>query len=80
MYRKVVDHGILAGKSPITLVAACLYFVSLLSVDRKPAREIAEIAGCTEATLKNAYRLLWNNKEELGKDLVLDHKVSDLPY
>lgn len=75
-----MDRGLLAGRSPITLIAACLYFVSLLSIDRKPAKEIAEIAGCTEATLKNAYRLLWTNRHELGKDLQLDYKVDDLPY
>lgn len=68
---RAVDFGTLAGKSPISLVASCLYLVSLLSNDPKSSKDIAEIAGCTEATLKNAYRLLYESREELTKDLGL---------
>ncbi len=45
--------GILAGKSTISLVAASLYFAVCLSDNPKPAAEVARVAGCTEATLKN---------------------------
>jgi transcription initiation factor TFIIIB Brf1 subunit/transcription initiation factor TFIIB len=44
---------VLAGKSTISLVAASLYLVVCLSETPKPAAEIAKVAGCTEATLKN---------------------------
>jgi transcription initiation factor TFIIB len=77
--RKVTESGILAGKSPITLVAACLFFVSSLSKDPKSAKEIAGIAGCTEATLRNAYKLLYEAKEEISTGLVMPLPISALP-
>lgn len=64
-----MDVGTLAGKSPISLVAACLFFVSSLSDSPKSAKEIAQRADCTEGTLKNAYRLLYEAREELMSDL-----------
>nr|KAJ3402066.1 transcription initiation factor IIB [Polyrhizophydium stewartii] len=76
---RVTDLGILAGKSPITQVASCLFFVSCMSSDPKPARYIAEVSGCTEPTLKNAYRLLYDSRVELAKDLVLPRGIEALP-
>lgn len=75
----VAEKGILAGKSPITIVAACLYFVSCLSNDPKSAREISSIAGCTETTLKNAYRFLYDAREEISGGLVMPLPISKLP-
>ena len=77
--RSVTENGILAGKSPITLVAACLYFVSCLSIEPKSAKEIAGIAGCTETTLKNAYKLLYEIRNELAVGLVMPLPISKLP-
>ncbi|KAJ1339741.1 transcription initiation factor IIB [Batrachochytrium salamandrivorans] len=76
---RIVELGTLAGKSPITLVASCLYFVSCLSTDPKPAKLIAEVAGCTESTLKNAYKLLLEVKDIIGRDLNLPHGLHTLP-
>ncbi|KAI8913964.1 hypothetical protein PhCBS80983_g03018 [Powellomyces hirtus] len=72
--------GTLAGKSPISIVAGCLYFVSSMSKpgDEKSAKEIAAIAGCTEATLKNAYKLLYDVRDTLGKDLKMPRDESAL--
>lgn len=76
--KRVSERGTLAGKSPITIVAACLYFVSCLTADPCSARMIADTAQCTESTLKNAYRSLFEDREELGKDLGL-LPLSELP-
>ncbi|KAJ3186564.1 transcription initiation factor IIB [Gaertneriomyces sp. JEL0708] len=78
---KSQDLGTLAGKSPISIVAGCLYFVSCLAADgkKKSAKEIAAVAGCTDATLKNAYKLLYDTRDELGKGLVMPKTISDLP-
>jgi transcription initiation factor TFIIB len=73
-----MERGVLAGKSPISLVASCLYLVSSLSADPKPAKSIAEVAGCTEPTLRNAYRLLFKEKEILAGDLNLAKDVNTL--
>ncbi len=78
--RFVQEQGFLAGKSPITLVAACLYFVSCLSTEPKLAKEIADIAGCSEGTLKNAYKLLWEVKKQISSILPsLPLSVDKLP-
>lgn len=77
-----MDLGTLAGKSPISLVSSCLYFVCSLSKNPKPAKEIAEIAGCTEGTLKNAYKLLYEVRLQLVeglKEFVTDFPISNLP-
>lgn len=66
---RATEMGTLAGKSPISLVAASMYFVISLSNDSKSAKDIADVAGCTEATLKNAYKSLYDSRMELVKDL-----------
>lgn len=69
-----MELGILAGKSPISVVSACLYFISSISKHPQSARAIAETAGCTEGTLKNAYRTLYSHRNELK----VDGKLFDL--
>ncbi|KAI8823588.1 cyclin-like protein [Fimicolochytrium jonesii] len=80
LLRRANDLGTLAGKSPISIVAACLYFVSCLCRENegKSAKEIAQVAGCTESTLKNAYKLLYDMREQLGKDLKMPRDLSAL--
>jgi transcription initiation factor TFIIB len=71
--------GILAGKSPITVCAGCLYFVAEMVKHEKPAKEIADIAGCTEATLKNAYKILYDNRDDILKGVELADKIEKIP-
>ncbi len=79
--KRASELGTLAGKSPISLVASCLYFVSTLSADPKSAKEIADCAGCTEATLKNAYRYLYESRHDLVNtpEFKSFHSVDTLP-
>ncbi|KAJ3184521.1 transcription initiation factor IIB [Geranomyces variabilis] len=79
--KRAQDLGTLAGKSPISIVAGCLYFVNCLSedADQKTAKEIAMTAGCTEATLKSAYKGLYDVRDILGKDLKMPKPESALP-
>ena len=79
MAHRVNELGTLAGKSPITLVAACLFFVSSLSSNPRDTKEIAEIAGCADHTLRNAYKLLWESRGELGKVLDMQKSIVHLP-
>ncbi|ORX57155.1 cyclin-like protein [Piromyces finnis] len=58
-------EGTLGGKSPITLVAACLYFVSHMSKNQKTSKEVAEVCGCTESTMKSAYRQLYEHRDKI---------------
>jgi hypothetical protein len=53
--------------------------VSCLSANPLQAHEIADVAGCSESTLQNAYRLLWEVRYEIGKDLTTDKSLDHLP-
>jgi len=57
--------GTLGGKSPITLVAACLYFATHMLQDPKSSKDVAEVCGCTESTMKSAYRQLYDHRDEI---------------
>ncbi|KAJ3107243.1 transcription initiation factor IIB [Phlyctochytrium planicorne] len=75
----VTEQGILAGKSTISVVAACLYFAICLSNTPKPAAEVAKVAGCTEATLKNSYKIIYASREMIAKDLEMPKSIDSLP-
>ena len=49
------------GKGPSGIAAAALYISSLMENDRKSQRDIAEVAGITEVTLRNRYKELSEN-------------------
>ncbi|RKP00792.1 hypothetical protein CXG81DRAFT_12823 [Caulochytrium protostelioides] len=77
---KVKQLGTLAGKSPVTLVAGCIYFVSCLSLNPRTAKEVADKCGCTEATLKSAYKLLYDSRAKLlPPDFKMARDVDSLP-
>jgi len=71
--------GLLAGKSPISLVAASLFFASSLSNHPQSAKDIADIVGCTEATLKHAYKLLYEARQIIAPEINMPLGVDKLP-
>ncbi|CAG8719497.1 2527_t:CDS:1, partial [Ambispora leptoticha] len=64
----VKECGTLAGKSPVSVAAACIYLVSNLYSHPKSTREIAQVTGVSEVTIKNSYKLLYNDKGKLLED------------
>ncbi|KAI9033249.1 hypothetical protein DFJ74DRAFT_651391 [Hyaloraphidium curvatum] len=80
---------LLEGKSPTSIVAACLYAISWLKKAQEEeklnaqaradgakygyitvpptatAAQISKVCGCTEGTLKNAYKTIWEHRKEL---------------
>jgi transcription initiation factor TFIIB len=54
--RKIDDLGILAGRSPLTIAAACVYFTSHAFGLGKSSKEIGKVASIGESTLKTAYK------------------------
>ncbi|KAI7903985.1 cyclin-like protein [Cokeromyces recurvatus] len=59
------EHGTLAGKSPISVAAACIYLVSYLYRQPKSTRDIAHVAGVSEVTIKSAYKSLYAERFNL---------------
>jgi transcription initiation factor TFIIB len=55
----------LAGRSPLSVAAACIYMASHLVGESKPSKKIADVAGVSDGTIKTAYRYLYQKKEQL---------------
>ncbi len=62
---------ITSGKGPMGVAAAALYIAALLEGERKTQREVAEVAGVTEVTIRNRYK-------ELIEKLKLEDKLKKL--
>ncbi|KAL7005237.1 transcription initiation factor IIB [Cystobasidiomycetes sp. EMM_F5] len=54
--RKMDEHGDLAGRSPISIASACLYFTSHAFGVGKSVKEIAAVASISDTTVRTAYR------------------------
>ncbi|SPN97585.1 probable transcription initiation factor IIB [Cephalotrichum gorgonifer] len=55
----------LAGRSPLSVAAACIYMASHLMGQPKTSREIAQVAGVSDGTIRTAYRFLYQARAEL---------------
>ncbi|MCJ1312366.1 transcription initiation factor IIB [Agyrium rufum] len=64
---KMNDIGALAGRSPLSAAAACIYFASHLMKQPRTAKEIAGVAGVSDGTIRTSYKLL-----EVEKDRLID--------
>ena len=62
---KISTISTLAGRSPLSNAAACIYFASHLLGRGKSSKEISEVAHVSDATIKHAYKFLLAEKEKL---------------
>jgi len=62
---RVRDLGTLAGRSPITIAAACIYFATQLCNVPKGAKRIGKTAAVSDVTIKNSYKELYRHREEI---------------
>lgn len=78
--KKASDLDIAAGRSPISVAAAAIYMASQASVDKKSQREIADVAGVADVTIRQSYKLLLPRASELfPKDFKFATPISHLP-
>jgi len=49
-------HDVTSGKGPIGVAAAALYISAVLAGEKKTQREVADIIGVTEVTIRNRYK------------------------
>lgn len=61
--RESVKKGLISGRGPTGVAAAALYIAGALHGEKKTQKEVAEVAGVTEVTIRNRYREL---KKELN--------------
>lgn len=57
-----------SGRGPTGIAAAALYVASLINGEKRTQREVAEVAGVTEVTIRNRYK-------ELLKELGLEEEL-----
>lgn len=58
-------NGMLAGRSPLSVAAACIYTASHLMGEAKTAKDISLVAGVSDGTIRNAYKLIYPKREVL---------------
>ena len=63
--KQAAKKELTSGRGPTGLASAALYIASVLCGERRTQREVAEVAGVTEVTIRNRYK-------ELAKKLDLD--------
>lgn len=63
--KRMGDEGTLAGRSPISIAAVGIFFVSWLMGNGKSAKEVGDAAGVSEGTIKGAYKALFAAREKL---------------
>ena len=66
--KKAIAKGFLSGRGPTGVAAACVYIASAMVGEKRTQKEVAQIAGVTEVTIRNRYREL---KEQLQLDVDL---------
>lgn len=62
---RVTSMGDLAGRSPLSIVAASIYMASFLMGHGKSAKEISTVAHVSDGTIRGAYKQLYAERERL---------------
>src|SRR3989338_4152042 len=63
LINKSLRKGLISGRGPTGVAAAALYIASAMFGEKRTQKEVADVAGVTEVTIRNRYREL---KKELG--------------
>merc|ERR1712018_506497 len=63
--KKAQDLDMVPGRSPISVAAASIYMASQASEDKKSQKEIADIAGVADVTIRQSYKLMLPRAAEL---------------
>jgi transcription initiation factor TFIIB len=61
--KKAAEEELTSGHDPTGVAAASIYIASILCGDRRTQREVADVAGVTEVTIRNRYKELANKLE-----------------
>ena len=78
--KKAVDLDIVSGRSPISVAAAAIYMGSQASDDKRTQREIADIAGVADVTIRQSYKLMLPRAAELFPvDFKFTTPIENLP-
>lgn len=74
------EKSITDGRNPTSIAAAAIYMASQVSDTKKLQKEISEVAGCAESTIKHSYRLMLSRATELiPSDSPFHSRIDQLP-
>lgn len=74
------EKSITDGRNPTSIAAAAIYMASQASDTKRSQREISEVAGCAESTIKHSYRLMLSKAAELiPPDSQFHTRIDQLP-
>ncbi len=65
------EEGLTAGKDPSGLAAAAVYLAALMHGHRKTQKEVAQVAGVTEVTVRNRYKEIEKKLRERGINIAV---------
>ncbi|KAI9778904.1 MAG: transcription initiation factor IIB [Candelina submexicana] len=72
---KIAELGALAGRSPLSVAAACIYMTSYLMKHPRTAKDISNVAGVSDGTIRTAYKVLYGARDKLiDPDWIKDGK------
>ena len=72
--KKAVGLDIVLGRWPISVAADAIYMANQASNDKRPQREIAEIAAVADVTIRQSYKLVLPRAKDLfPKDFQVYH-------
>jgi transcription initiation factor TFIIB len=72
--KKAKKYEITSGKGPTGVAAAAIYIATVLIGEKRTQREVADIVGVTEVTIRNRYKELI---EKLGIEEEIEKKVKE---
>lgn len=74
------EQSITDGRNPTSIAAAAIYMASQASDTKKSQKEISEVAGCAESTIKHSYRLMISRAADLiPSDSQFHSRIDQLP-
>eukprot|EP00741_Cyanophora_paradoxa_P003064 tig00000663_g2975.t1 len=74
--RRAIDHGCVRGRGPATVATGALYMLAHLAGIKCPARELGEMAGLSESTVRQVYGDIWQPRMELVPDYFCPNRDS----
>lgn len=78
---RMSTFGALAGRSPLSGAAACIYMASYLMGQPRTAKQVSDVVRVSDSTIRNAYKNLYNERETLVSPEWLERggKMENLP-
>ncbi|XP_002736287.1 transcription initiation factor IIB-like [Saccoglossus kowalevskii] len=78
--KKAVEMDLVPGRSPISVAAAAIYLASQASEEKKSQKEIGDVAGVADVTIRQSYRLIFPKAVSLfPEDFKFATSIEHLP-